>query len=133
MKETTVKIDRATLLKGGGTAALGALFAGAMETRADACCFPIDLSYGDVSSLQPTSYVAKRAVKKAAGTTGFTAVKIWAPGHNGTPQPSAPWTLLFTADNAGVKGYDEDQHGHGKGTNGSQPVALGGKIYVYVK
>ena len=134
MKEMTGKIDRATLLKGGGTVAIGALLAGAMEARADACCFPIDLTYGDVSSLglERTSYVAKPAAKKT-GATGFSAVKIWAPGHNGSPQPGAPWTLLFTADNAAVKGYDEDQHGHGKGTNGSQPVPLGGKIYVYVK
>lgn len=136
MKETTAKIDRATLLKGGGTVALGALLAGAMETRADACCFPIDLTYGDISSLglQPTSYVRKPAVRRT-GSTGFTAVKIWAPAQNGggSPQPTAPWILLFTADVGGVKGTDENQHPHGKGTNGSQPVPLGGKIYVYVK
>jgi len=127
----TEKIDRATLLKGGGTVALSAILAGAMETRADACCFPIDLSYGDVSSLERTSALSSRP--KKVGVTGFSAVKIWAPGDHGTPQPTAPWTLLFTADNAVVKGYDEDQRGHGKGTNGSQPKPLNGKIWVYVR
>ncbi len=128
----TEKIDRATLLKGGGTAALSAILVGAMEARADACCFPIDLSYGDLSSLERTSAISSYRPKKV-GATGFSAVKIWAPGHNGSPQPVAPWTLLFTADNAVVKGFDEDQRGHGKGTNGSQPTPLNGKIWVYVK
>ncbi len=131
MKNTTPKIDRATLLKGGGTLALTAMIAGAMEARADACCFPIDLTYGDASSLERTAEVSRP--RKHSGSTGFSAVKIWGPGKGGTPQPTAPWTLLFTADLAVVKGFDEDQHGHGKGVNGSQPKPLGGTIWVYVK
>jgi hypothetical protein len=132
VKNTAQKMDRATLLKGGGTLALTAMIAGAMEARAEACCFPIDLSYGDVSSLERTAAISPPRPKKV-GNTGFTAVKIWAPGRNGSPQPVAPWTLLFTADNAAVKGYDENQHGHGKDGGSSQPNPLGGKIFVYVK
>ncbi len=130
MKSTISKIDRATLLKGGGTAALAALFAGGLEGQAEACCFPIDLSYGDSLPLRMTENTSAR--KRATGSTEFTAVRIWAPTPNGggTPQPTAPWTLLFTASNAEVNGTDENGNKHG---NSGKPKALGGKIWVYVK
>ena len=133
MKEKPDTIDRATLLKGGGTAALTALLIGALEGRAEACCFPIDLSYGDnLSSLASTT--EKTARRK--GATEFSAVRIWAPapgnGGGGTPRPTAPWTLLFTAANASVAGFDENQNHHGN-SKALVPKPLGGTIYVYVK
>lgn len=126
MKNTTPKIDRATLLKGGGTAALAAVLAGSLESRAEACCFPIDLSYGD-GLTERTS-----ARKRKTGSTEFTAVRIWAPkpGGGGTPQPKAPWTLLFTAPSAEVNGTDENGKAHG---NNGKPKSLGGEIWVYVR
>ncbi|HEX5275037.1 MAG TPA: hypothetical protein VFW34_07165 [Candidatus Rubrimentiphilum sp.] len=135
MKNTTPKIDRATLLKGGGTAALAAVLAGSLESRAEACCFPIDLSYGDsLTSLASTTSVTEKtsARKRRTGATEFTAVRIWAPkpGGGGTAQPTAPWTLLFTAANAEVNGNDENGSKHG---NNGKPKALGGEIWVYVK
>ena len=123
------KIDRATLLKGGGTAALATVLAGSLESRADACCFPIDLSYGDSLSTRIENTSAR---KRRTGATEFTAVRIWAPkpGGGGTPQPTAPWTLLFTASNAEVSGNDENGNKHG---NNGKPKALDGEIWVYVK
>src|SRR5438270_10823285 len=47
VKNTTQKIDRATLIKGGGTAALATLLAGTVQSSADACCSPIELMYTD--------------------------------------------------------------------------------------
>jgi len=132
VKNTTSKIDRATLLKGGGTAALAAVLAGSLESRADACCFPIDLSYGD--DLPPMERTSEKtsARKRRTGSTEFTAVRIWAPkpGGGGTPQPTSPWTLLFTASSAEVNGNDENGKGHG---NNGKPKSLGGEIWVYVK
>ena len=133
MKKMPAKIDRATLLKGGGTAALTALLVGALEGRAEACCFPIDLSYGDnLSSLATTTEKTARR----RGATEFSAVRIWAPapggGGGGTPRPTAPWTLLFTAANASVAGFDENQNHHGN-SKALVPKPLGGTIYVFVK
>lgn len=135
MKNTIRKIDRATLLKAGGTAALAAVFAGVLEDRAEACCFPIDLSYGaDLTSLASGTKVLETtsARKRRTGATEFTAVRIWAPkpGGGGTPQPTAPWTLLFTASNAEVSGNDENGNSHG---SHGKPKPLGGTIWVYVK
>jgi hypothetical protein len=137
VKKMPAKIDRATLLKGGGTAALTALLVGALEGRAEACCFPIDLSYGDgLSSLQrmADSTATQRRVK---GATEFSAIRIWAPapggGGGGTPRPTAPWTLLFTAANASVAGFDENQNHHGTSEKAFKPKSLGGTIYVFVK
>jgi hypothetical protein len=131
VKNTTPKIDRATLLKGGGTAALAAVLAGTLESRAEACCFPIDLSYGD-SLTSMTRMTENTSVRRRTGATEFTAVRIWAPkpGGGGTPQPTAPWTLLFTASNAEVNGNDENGNKHG---NNGKPKSLGGEIWVYVK
>ena len=131
MKSTTPRIDRATLLKGGGTAALAAVLAGSLESRADACCFPIDLSYGDnLTSMTRIENTSAR--KRRTGATEFTAVRIWAPkpGGGGTAQPTAPWTLLFTASNAEVNGNDENGNKHG---NNGKPKSLGGEIWVYVR
>lgn len=133
MKNTTPKIDRATLLKGGGTAALAAVLAGTLEGRAEACCFPIDLSYGDnLTSLAATPIENTSARKRKTGATEFTAVRIWAPkpGGGGPAQPTSPWTLLFTASGASVSGVDENGNHHG---NSGKPKPLGGEIWVYVK
>ena len=134
MKNKAQKMNRATLLKAGGTAALAAVLAGAMESNAEACCFPIDLSYGDdlpnmtAGTVQNTS--ARK--KKKTGATEFTAVRIWAPkpGGGGPAQPTTPWILLFTAAEASVSGIDENGNHHG---NSGKPRPLGGQIWVYVK
>lgn len=134
MKKMPATIDRATLLKGGGTAALTALLIGALEGRAEACCFPIDLSYGD--NLSSLERMAASAATRKRGATEFSAVRIWAPapgnGGGGTPRPTAPWTLLFTAANASVAGFDENQNHHGN-SKALVPKPLGGTIYVFVK
>jgi hypothetical protein len=133
VKNTTPKIDRATLLKGGGTAALAAVLAGTMEADADACCFPIDLSYGDnLTSMAATPIENTSSRRRKTGATEFTAVRIWAPkpGGGGPAQPTTPWTLLFTASEAFVSGNDENGNPHG---SHGKPKALGGEIWVYVK
>lgn len=135
MKKMPATIDRATLLKGGGTAALTALLIGALEGRAEACCFPIDLSYGD--NLGSLAMMADNTTQRKKGATEFSAVRIWAPapggGGGGTPRPTAPWTLLFTATNASVAGFDENQNHHGNPKKSLTPRPLGGTIYVFVK
>ncbi|HEV2260835.1 MAG TPA: hypothetical protein VGR69_00905 [Candidatus Rubrimentiphilum sp.] len=137
MEKKSHTIDRGSLLKGGATAALTALLAGAVEGRADACCDPIDLSYGDTTTLGTISKMAYRAPvrRRTLGTTEFSAVRIWAqgaPGHQQILPPDSSWKLLFSVSsgNAAVKGFDEDQRSHG---NGAGAKNLAAEIRVYIK
>lgn len=121
MKELTTKIDRATLIRGGGTAALGTLLAGALQGRADACCSPIDLCYTD-DPPQLAATGRKRMGKLVKG------VWIWSEGAK--TKPDSTWTLLYSIPTAHVKGNDENGSVHSKD---GRPKALGYTIDVYVK
>lgn len=138
MKKKAHTIHRADLLKGGATAALTALLAAALEGRADACCSPIDLCYGDsatIGTLSPMAYRAPVRRPRLINMTGLSAVRIWAqgpPGHQ-IPPPDSTWKVLFSvpAGNAAVKGFDENGHGHGNPGGSGKKLAV--QLFIYVK
>jgi hypothetical protein len=117
-------IDRATLLKGTGTAALATLLAALADGRADACCSPIDLTFTD----DPVA--AMTTTKRKPHAQAITAIRLWSSHGPGVPPPQAPWELLFTIPTAHVNGNDENGNPHG---NGGKPKPLGYTINVYVQ
>lgn len=141
MKISSPKIDRAGLLKGGATAALTAFLASTLEGSADACCAPIDLTYGDSGTLGTLSHTAYKAPvrrrSKGFNITGLSAVRIWAQGDSAhqIPPPDSSWKLLLSVpeSTAATKGFDEEQRPHGNGKNGSTTKNLGTTIFIYVK
>ena len=125
-------VNRATLLKGTGTAALATLLAGALEGRARACCSPIDLTFTD------DPVVTTSTTKVTTTTTTTTrkphaqivkAVRLWSSHGPGVPPPASPWQLLFTIPSAHVNGNDENGQPHG---NHGKPKPLDYTIDVYV-
>jgi hypothetical protein len=114
-------LDRAALLKGGGTAALAALIAGALDGRADACCSPIDLIFTD----DPVAMTTTKPRRRAQAVKG---VRIWSGNSN---PPGAPWQALFSIPNAHIDGKDENGKSHGR-NGGNEPQPLGYTITVYV-
>ena len=135
MKRTARTIDRATLLKSGGTAALTTLLIGALEGRADACCSPIDLTYQnsdlakmsdvDVTASKSNAYVSSlaiRGIRIVAQPTGQT-----------TPPRLSGWTPRFFIKSAAVAGVDEDGRGHGLRNKAEPPQPLTYGIWVYTK
>jgi hypothetical protein len=121
VKKTSPGIDRATLIKGGGTAALATLLAGALQGRAEACCSPIDLTYTD----DPPQLAALTRRRMGKAVTGLW---LWSEGAKTTPDST--WTLLYSIPSAHVKGNDENGSVHSKD---GRPKPLGYTINVYVK
>jgi len=130
MKKTARTIDRATLLKNGGTAALTTLLIGALEGRADACCDPIDLTY-DSSSFGPASDIASvRKYGAAAPPHGIRLVKAL----SASPPPRMDhWKPLFLIPNAQAAGVDENRNGHGVRGKPKPPQRLLYGIWVYTR
>jgi hypothetical protein len=124
VKNTATKIDRATLLKNGGTAAVATLLMGALEGRADACCSPIDLMYTD----DPPQMAATSTTRKKSASTPVRGLWLWSDGA--TPAPDSTWTLIYSIPSAHVNGHDENGAPHGQ--NG-KARPLGYTISVYVK
>ena len=133
MKTSAEKFDRATLLKGGGTAALAAVFAGAVEGRADACCSPIDLTYSDdpVQTASARVPVSATQRKKMSSAREIKALRLWAEGSSPYPDPS--WTLLYSIPNSNAQGNDENGKGHGQAGKNGPPQHMGYTIYVFMK
>jgi len=117
-------IDRATLLRGTGTAALATLLAGALEGRADACCSPIDLMYTDDPIAMATP--ARRM------TSPIQGLWLWS-SHDHIPNPPTPpgppWQRLYSVANAHASGTDERGNGHG---DKKHPTPLNYTIEVWV-
>lgn len=121
-------IDRATVLKSGGMAALTLLLAQAERASADACCEPIDLRYIS-SGLQESSEVAQ---EYAAVRPRGRGIRLRSPrAGESSPPKLAGWTPLFFIPHAMAAGTDENGVRHG--TNKGTPAALHYGIWVYTK
>lgn len=127
---TSSRIDRATLLKSGGTAALATLFAGSLEANADACCAPIDLTY-DSTAFGLTAALEQHYAQRALPPHGIRLLKARAP----TPPPKigGGWTPLFLIPNAQASGVDENGQGHGLEGKFEPPQRLNYGIWVYTR
>lgn len=133
MKQNT-KIDRGTLLKGGGTLALTTLLAAALDARAEAsvyCCDPIDLYYEDSPSPQRPGNIAKMSDRAPTSIGGLWLVTR-KKGQTKPPRRTG-WKCIYLIPKAQAKGRDEWRNGHGKGQGVSTLQPLGYDIWVYVK
>lgn len=135
MKRTARTIDRATLLKSGGTAALTTLLIGALEGRADACCSPIDLTYQN-SDLAKMSDVDVSATKMNpyAGSHAISGIRLVAqPTGQTAPPRLGGWTPRFFIKSAEAAGVDENGTGHGLKNRAEPPQRLPYGIWIYTK
>ncbi len=136
MKKTAHTIDRATLLKNGGTAALTTLLIGALEGRADACCSPIDLTYqnGDLAKMSDVDSSAVNANVYAAASLAIRGIRLYAqrPGQTAPPR-LVGWTPRFFIKSAEAAGVDENGSGHGLKSRAGPPQRLPYGIWIYTK
>jgi hypothetical protein len=135
VKRTARTIDRATLLKSGGTAALTTLLIGALEGRADACCSPIDLTYQN-SDLAKMSDVDVSAIKTSpyAASLAIRGIRLYAqPAGQTMPPRLEGWTPRFFIKSAAAAGVDEAGRGHGLRSKAKPPQPLTYGIWIYTK
>ena len=134
MKRTARTIDRATLLKSGGTAALTTLLIGALEGRADACCSPIDLTYqnGDLAKMSDVDVSAMR--NAYPGSMAIRGIRIVAqPTGQTAPPRLGGWTPRFFIKSAEVAGVDENGMPHGLKGRAEPPQRLPYGIWIYTR
>jgi hypothetical protein len=134
VKKTAHTIDRATLLKNGGTAALTTLLIGALEGRAEACCSPIDLTYqnGDLAKMSDVDVSAINSVYP--GSMAIRGIRLFAqPRGQTTPPRLAGWTPRFLIKSAEAAGVDEHGTGHGLKNKAGPPQRLPYGIWIYTK
>jgi len=121
VKITTQQIDRATLLKSGGLAALGAVLMGASpRPRSGQCCDPIDLTY-EIG----TGPIKKK--RSGAACQQISAIRLITRGANQPTQPPiSGWQSSGLIPTAEIVGND------GLGGKGIKH-ATGYDIWVYIK
>jgi hypothetical protein len=121
VKNTTSKIDRATLLKSGGLAALGFVLAGASpRPRKGQCCDPIDLTYEIGTG-------ARKKKRSSAGCQQLNAIRLVTRTSNQPTQPPiSGWQSSGLIPAAQIVGDD------GLGGKGLKH-ATGYDIWVYTQ
>ncbi len=125
------KLDRATLLKGGGTAALALMLAKMTEAKAQACCEPIDLRYFS-SGLEYASDVAQAEQYRSRRGSYGIRLRTPLPGESSPPK-LAGWSPLFFISDASAYGTDEEGRPHGTDGRKGVPKRLHYGIWVYTK
>jgi len=121
-------LNRAAILKGGGTAALALMLAKMTEADAQACCEPIDLRYFSTG----LEYMADVAQAQEPSKRGRYGIRLRTPRPGeASPPKLRGWTPLFFIADANVFGSDEYGKPHGTRKEKPQPLHYG--IWVYTK